>query len=98
MGQRSTHFAQASAIGCGFMTGRSGLSRRRCALAKRWHGNEVGGRFPVISGWVGKLNLQKRSLTMTRRVPFLSALFPLVPLLAVVLVGFAQGQSAVEHE
>jgi hypothetical protein len=59
---------------------------------------EVGGRFPVISAWLGKSNLQKRSFTMTRRVPFLSALFPLVPLLAVVLVGFAQGQSAVEHE
>jgi len=59
---------------------------------------EAGGRFPVISGWLGKSNLQKRSFTMTRRVPFLSALFPLVPLLAVVLVGFAQGQSAVEHE
>jgi hypothetical protein len=35
---------------------------------------------------------------MTRRVLFLSASFLLVPLLAVVLVGFAKGQGAVEHE
>ena len=35
---------------------------------------------------------------MTRRVLFLSAPSLLVPLLAVVLVGFAKGQGAVEHE
>jgi hypothetical protein len=54
---------------------------------------EAGGRFPVISAWLGKSNLQKRSFTMTRRMHFL-----LVPILAVALVGFAQGQSADEHE
>jgi hypothetical protein len=50
---------------------------------------EVGGRFPVISAWLGKSNLQKRSFTMTRRMLFL-----LVPLVAIALfqpgVGFAQ--------
>ncbi len=35
---------------------------------------------------------------MTRRVLFLSAPFLLVPLLALVLVGFAKGQSADEHQ
>ena len=35
---------------------------------------------------------------MTRRVLFLSAPFLLVPLLAVVLVGFARGQGADEHQ
>ena len=35
---------------------------------------------------------------MTRRVPFLSTAAFLVPLLAFVLVGFAKGQSAVEHK
>jgi hypothetical protein len=50
---------------------------------------EVGGRFPVISAWFGKSNLQKRSFAMTRRMFFL-----FVSLLAIAVfrpgVGFAQ--------